>query len=442
PLGVSFADYNNDMYPDIFVAIDHYFGNNLYLNNGDGTFTDVSDSSRFDKAKGGKCVAQGDYNNDGLIDIYVSNVPQIQHGNELFKNNGDGTFDTTAWSNNTKVHLHGWGSNMLDYDNDGLMDIFTCNSAGGPNISVNLNRRNVLLKNLGPSGFMEVTTGDIILDTIGVTYGTAMGDYNNDGFYDLVVLNNDSTISRVYRNDGNLNNYLKFRLTGTVTNRDAVGVHIKVYNQGVMYSRYTYCGISYGSQNSKDVIVGIGETETVDSVYIMWPSFITDKFYNLNSDQLLEIEEGEVACASKMNLTTTKQNVSCAGANNGQCSVFASGGTPPYFYQWETSPPSSTQSIYNQGGGEKLVEVKDDNNCVMKTSINIFEPSPLFVTAISDFPEPGDINLLVSGGVAPYSYTWSTGATTEDVTGLGPGMYFVQVTDNNSCAKVHLVNLY
>ncbi|NNF02558.1 MAG: hypothetical protein HKN22_07715, partial [Bacteroidia bacterium] len=104
-----------------------------------------------------------------------------------------------------------------------------------------------------------------------------------------------------------------------------------------------------------------------------------------------------------------------------------------------TDPIITEPSISNVDGGVYTVKVVDDNKCQETATVNIFEPSALFVNAIPNFPTMGDINLLVSGGIAPYTYNWSTGATTEDVSGLPPGMYFVQVSDRNSCAKVFVV---
>ena len=141
----------------------------------------------------------------------------------------------------------------------------------------------------------------------------------------------------------------------------------------------------------------------------------------------------------QISTTTGKFNVSCNGVANGSAQATASGGGgAPYSYSWDTNPVQTTQIINDLSGGTYIVTVTDANGCTKTTSVNIFDPSAIAAFSIPNNPNNGDINLLVTGGIAPYYFNWSDGTTTEDLSGATPGLfYFCQVTDRNSCAKIH-----
>ena len=131
--------------------------------------------------------------------------------------------------------------------------------------------------------------------------------------------------------------------------------------------------------------------------------------------------------------------MSCNGVGNGSAQAIASGGNGgPYSYSWNTTPAQTTQIINDLDGGVYTVTITDNNGCTKTTSVNIFDPTAITAFSIPNNPVNGDINLLVTGGIAPYSYNWSDGSTTEDLSGATPGLfYFCQITDRNSCAKIH-----
>ncbi|NNF02391.1 MAG: T9SS type A sorting domain-containing protein, partial [Bacteroidia bacterium] len=139
--------------------------------------------------------------------------------------------------------------------------------------------------------------------------------------------------------------------------------------------------------------------------------------------------------------TSSKNNVSCNGVNNGTANVSVSGGVAPYAYSWNTNPVKTTAAINNLGGGVYTCTVTDANSCTSTASVNIFDPSVIMAFTIPNNPNPGDVNLLVSGGINPYNYNWSNGVTTEDLFGVSPGVYFCQVSDRNGCAKITSLNM-
>ena len=299
PLAVSFVDYDNDNWPDIFMAVDKFYGNLLFRNLGNGTFLNMTQYANMGKKMDGMCVAPGDYDNDGDLDIYVTNAPQVQYGNELFQNNGDGTFSEKAVEAGVRVHKHGWGSNFFDYDNDGLLDIFTVNSSSADSSgALDHNWRNPLLKNMGDGTFEEQFGVGTDEDTLSASYGTAIGDFNDDGFYDIVVVNNYDpqpkhfNHSKVYRNNGGNHNWIKLQLEGVESNRNGIGSWIEAIAGNDHYYRYTTLGQSYASQNSLSEIIGIGEHEMIDTLKITWTSGFTDVFTNISPNQKLHITEG------------------------------------------------------------------------------------------------------------------------------------------------------
>ena len=121
PLAVMFVDINHDLYPDLYIANDHLYGNTMFLNNGDGSFSDISQSSGTDIAMDGMGITAGDYDQDGDLDLYVSNSP---YGNALLRNEGNETFTEVAPSAGVALYGTGWGVNFIDVDNDMDVDIY------------------------------------------------------------------------------------------------------------------------------------------------------------------------------------------------------------------------------------------------------------------------------------------------------------------------------
>ena len=141
------------------------------------------------------------------------------------------------------------------------------------------------------------------------------------------------------------------------------------------------------------------------------------------------------------NLTSAKNSVSCFGANDGSAQVNISGGLAPFSYMWNTNPVQTTSQINYLNQGTYTVSVTDAFGCTKTKSIVINEPLAIQIFAIPTSSNPtgtatGFVNLLVSGGAGPYNYLWTTGATTEDISNLIPGVYAVTVTDAHGCAEI------
>ncbi len=194
--GIAIFDYDNDGYQDILIAAAHG-GCNLYHNNGDGTFSDVSIGSGWDSCVNGFALTVGDYNNDGFADVFVTRLGFYAGECQLFRNNGDGTFTDVTKEAGLKVWGPGFTASWIDYDGDGNLDLFIANNLGGLFERKTPNR---LFHNNGDGTFTEVTE-KAGLSTMWPTIGGAWGDYDNDGKPDL-FLSNGLGRSQLYRNNG------------------------------------------------------------------------------------------------------------------------------------------------------------------------------------------------------------------------------------------------
>ncbi|HEX4602821.1 MAG TPA: CRTAC1 family protein [Candidatus Angelobacter sp.] len=194
--GVAVFDYNNDGLLDVAIACAHG-GCNLYRNNGDGTFTDVSISSGLDTAVNPFIITVGDYNNDGYADLFITRLGFYVGEGQLFRNNGDGTFTDVTAQAGLKVWGPAFSASWVDYDCDGFLDLFIANNIGGLFDRKTPNR---LFHNNGDGTFTEVAE-EAGLSTLWPTIGSTWGDYNNDGYPDL-FLSNALGKSQLYRNNG------------------------------------------------------------------------------------------------------------------------------------------------------------------------------------------------------------------------------------------------
>ena len=142
-----------------------------------------------------------------------------------------------------------------------------------------------------------------------------------------------------------------------------------------------------------------------------------------------------------LGVVSAKQFIRCDGLSDGRLIVNGFGGTAPYSYQWDDADSTSINMIDSLGPGIYTVTVSDDFGCESEHSFVMTEPAEILLVSILDSPQPGDVNLLVTGGINPYTYSWSNGATTEDLLGAPSGTYFVTVRDRFSCAKVLVVTV-
>ena len=299
-LGVSFADYNDDGFMDVYVANDAV-QSFLYENNGDGTFTELGlllgvGFNEDGQAFSGMGVDFADYDNDGLADIMVTDLGNQRY--RLFRQTADDSFqDVTHASGVGAITLtfSGWSLRFFDYDSDGWKDVFVAQSHVMDNIQqVAPNLRYalppLLLRN--ESGrFVKVAAGEVF-EKERVGRGAAFGDLDKDGDIDVVVNNLDSR-AVVLRNDGgNRGNWLGIRTVGTKSNRDGIGSRVKVVAESGLTQHYTVkTTVGYLSASDKELRIGLGDSATAKLVEIRWPSGVVQKLDDVASGQTLVLTE-------------------------------------------------------------------------------------------------------------------------------------------------------
>ena len=299
-----FADFTNDGWPDLFVA-DDMTPNKLFVNETDGTFFDLTVGSgagfSTDGAEQG-CMgaAAGDYDGDGLLDIFVTNY-EGEH-NSLFKNDGDGFFHEASYTTRISEAGYdevGWGAVFLDFDNDGDLDIFAANGhtypqADLPYTYASYAQRNILYENLGDGTFRDATAlagpGLAIVD---ISRGTTTADYDGDGDLDLLVVNLNGKANLLRNEGGNANNYLLIRTVGTRGNRDGIGTRIEIEAAGRRQVSEVRSGSSFLGHNDIRVHFGLGKAARVDRISLRWPSGTVQELRDIAVNQVLTVTEPE-----------------------------------------------------------------------------------------------------------------------------------------------------
>jgi enediyne biosynthesis protein E4 len=302
--GAVATDINNDGLMDIFVSNDTV-ANFLYLNKGNGRFEEIGLAadvaySAEGKARSGMGVDSADFNQDGLMDLFVANIDEEIFA--LYKNNGDLTFDDVAMPLGIGMPtrwMSGWGLKFFDYDNDGNLDLIIANGFPDDLVEqfsnrVTFNEKLLLFHNDGKQ-FQDVSaqSGSVFEKTFSAR-GLAVGDFNNDGGLDvLITVNGEAPI--LLRNEvGKLKHWQGVKLVGKKCNPDAVGALITYQAGDLKRSRFKVGGGSFLSAHDPRLVLGIGSRTKLDWLEIKWPepSGTTERFANLPLDRYVTIVEG------------------------------------------------------------------------------------------------------------------------------------------------------
>lgn len=305
-LGVLIADFDNDTWPDIYVANDSAPAA-LYHNNGNSTFTDIGVESGAaysgdGKPQAGMGVSAGDFDGDGLPDIFKTNFSGDT--STLYRNLGKNNFDDVTFATGIGLNTRwlGWGCGFFDPDNDGWLDILLVNGHVYPEVTkltteAGYAQRKVLYRNLRNKTFQDVTEkigGALIEPTAG--RGCAFGDFDNDGDVDVVInpVNESPVLMRLDSpapKDGG-NNWIAVKAIGTISNRSGIGARVTCITDDQTQFNEVRSGGSYYSQNDLRVHFGLGKAAKVKTIEIRWPSGKVSKLNDVAVNQVVIVKEG------------------------------------------------------------------------------------------------------------------------------------------------------
>ena len=303
-LGILTFDYDDDGWQDILIANDS-MPNSLFHNNRDGTFREVGYESGIavsmdGAAEAGMGIDAADTTGDGQLDVVIAHLDmQLAR---FYRNLGEGMFEDDTIQckiGYATFHISEFAAAFMDYDNDGARDIFFATG----NVLDNIARYHantqyalpkVMYRNLGNGTFTDVSSQlGADFRMPRVSRGAAVGDFDNDGDLDILV-NHNNDFPQLLRNDGgNQNHWLTILLAGTKSNRDAVGARVKVTAGDLVAYDQRKGGTSYQSAPDPRLHFGLGHRETVDAIEVKWPSGAVTNVGKLKSDQIVAIKEGE-----------------------------------------------------------------------------------------------------------------------------------------------------
>jgi len=297
-LDVVGSDFDGDGWIDIFVANDST-PNFLYHNNGNGTFSEIGFESGTALDKNGNeqgCmgVTLGDYDHDGLLDMFITNFDDEY--NVLYRNAGKGSFvDVSYEAGVAMISLPyvGWGTKFFDYDNDGWIDLFVANGHAYPQRD-RYRQRKLLHRNNRDGTFSEIAaqSGSALMEER-ASRGTAFGDIDNDGDVDIVVNDLDSAPQLLRNDGGNKNNWIIVKTIGTKSNRNGIGAKVKVVSGDLTQLDEVRSGGSYISQNDLKLHFGLEKRTSVDLIQVRWPSGAVDTLTNVTANKVVTVKEGK-----------------------------------------------------------------------------------------------------------------------------------------------------
>lgn len=491
--GISAGDLNNDGCLDLYVCKYHNhqlvtgyeYSNRVYQNNCDGTFTDVTVPAGFGTTiQASFASIWVDYNQDGFQDIYVIN-DRLNYANYLFRNDGDGTFTNVTASSGAGIFIEAMSATCDDYDNDNDLDIYVSNSPVG-NVLLNYNSTTGFFINLSQSAGVSAfelcwaamwldydnnTWQDLFVSTLGSigtteyqnlffvsdgdgtfhlgitetgivgdidgTYTCAMGDYNQDGYYDYATNNTAPSNASLWLNDGGTNNWLSVSVEGTLSNKDGIGTWLQCFAGGNQYTRYTFCGENYLGQNSEREIFGLGNFDEVDSLQISWLSGLVETYYLPEINQHHHFIEGQSLSEVQVPILVEGELQICPGQS------VQLGTTESNSYLWSNG--DTTQWITAAQPGDYFVEV-----------VGIYgftQQSDTITISLQESPEPiveiqhvscfggtdGTISIGIIGSID--SITWENGMSGADLFDLPAGEYSFSLTNSEGCEATGLISI-
>jgi hypothetical protein len=297
-LGVITSDFDEDGLIDIYVANDST-PNFHYRNKGDGTFDEIGFSSgtavnENGSEQGSMGVTVGDYDHDGKLDLFVTNF--ADEYNTLYHNNGKNSFTDLSFAAKVaavSLPYVGWGTKFFDYDNDGWVDLLVANGHVYPQLP-GYRQRRLLHRNNRDGTFTEVSAefGGVLAENR-VSRGVAFGDIDNDGDIDLIIADLDGPPQLLRNDGGNTNNSIMIKTVGVKSNRSGIGARVTVVSGDLTQTDEVRSGDSYLSQSDLRLSFGLEKRTKVDLIQVLWPSGVVDKISGVGVNRIVTIKEGQ-----------------------------------------------------------------------------------------------------------------------------------------------------
>lgn len=290
-MGVGAIDYDEDGFVDLYVANDHTM-NYLWHNNGGKGFSDMGTPSGTAFGQSGESAISmsvdfADYTGSGRMGMFISDDKYCR----LYENTGSGLFTEKSYPSGIAIpagQYVGWSSSFIDYNNDGLVDIYKTNGA----LKHLYGQEDQIFENTGEGKFKDVSTesGKYFLQEL-VGRGACFGDYDNDGDIDAYIVNLNDRGAFLRNNKGNKNNWLTINLIGTTSNRDGIGARIKIFSGGKEQNSQKKSTTGYLSQNDPRMHFGLAKNDMIQKIEVKWPSGKDQLLENINANQILTITE-------------------------------------------------------------------------------------------------------------------------------------------------------
>ena len=286
-------DFNSDGFTDLYITNDLNDPNELFINQGGINFIDEGANYNVNTIGDDMALTFGDYNNDGLFDIFVTAIDD----NFLLTDNGNGTYSELADNQNVGNTLWSWGTRFADFDLDGYLDLFVANGflLNGRSAEPNFYFKN--RRSEGVDKFIDISE-ELGLDQLGISVEANDLDYDNDGDLDLIVSNSDREIF-FYENKllnfddvSPVSNWFKIHLEGTVSNRDAIGTTISLTTSNGTLKRY-YSGVGFLSQSLQAVHFGLDDVTEIMELEIKWPSGLVETYNTISTNIEIKATEGQ-----------------------------------------------------------------------------------------------------------------------------------------------------
>jgi hypothetical protein len=416
----AWIDVNLDGLLDLYVVNDFDWLNELYLNNGT-TFDAVGAEWNLNVAMEGMSNSWTDLDSDGDFDVFISNNVQ---GNVLLRNDNNVMTDIAA-SAGVLVNSTCWGSLWMDYDHDGHDDLHVATSL----ITVNGNQ-NYLYHNNGDYTF----TDESLAGDASIVFGTVKGDQNNDGWWDFVEMRQYPAVLALWQNNGGSNNWMKFRLQGTASNRDGVGAVVRYFYPGKAGMLQTHSGDGYLAQDSQWEIVSMADQTMLDSLTVTWPSGWVDHYYNIDAQSVRTFIEGETYVPS---IIAPQGTLLCE--TNGTLELVASAGSEFLWFD-----ESSAQQVFVFEPGVYGVEVTNEFGITGSAFIEIGTRENITINTILQTPTCFGLNdgciefSSPDGEIINVSWNEDRGSQNCD---FAAGEYTAYITDQFGCIQDVVVDL-